>query len=890
MHKNSSNHTVPSWSLRFLQWYCPDYLLESIEGDLEEQFDQDVAALGIRKARLQYTKNVFLFFRPGIVLRNKFSLHLFNSSMLQNYWKVAIRNMARRKLYAFINSFGLSIAIACCVLIYLYVMDELSFDQFHENKDRIIRIHYTSFDAEKFKEGEPEPYDNSAWLPAMLADVMQEELAEVEYVTRFNSGTEGVMQYDDKIFKQTTAFVDSGFFKMFSFPVLNGSTNKIFRKTNEAVLTPAVAEKFFGKEDPIGKTFSFSINEKAEYVVVAVIEAPPSNSSLVFEMILNTASNPYFKNNLKYWNNFSYPTFAQVRYPSDLITFKPHLDSLIQKYMGTSLAKTREYEKIPPEFKVGEFSFMPLKDIHLSPQISWYRVSDTKYSWILSGIGLLILIIACINYIVLSLATSNSRKTEIGVRKVVGAKPGQLINQFSFESLLLAFVAMFIGIGLVITLLPMFNEYTAKSIVLTIENMSMVISVMLILTISIGLTAGFYPAFVLSSFKPVLILKGKNSAKLQTPFAKAMVVLQFTLSTLLIVSSVIMYRQMEYITSKDLGYDADKVIAIKTNAGWNKTSDEMVPLFRNAMSQERDVISVAGTSASFNKGWSRYGWQVDGENKWAYIFRVDDEYLKLLGIELIEGRNFDNVADSNAVIVNEALVRNMGWKDPLSEYVNWQEDTVGKGSPVIGVMKDYNFLSLESEVEPLFLGSKKPDFGRLTTILVKLGPGKTPEQLNKVEQKWKETFPDKPFEYSFVDEDVARQYQSHERWMKIMGISTCFAIIISCLGLFGLAGIESLNRVKEVGIRKVMGASLFQLMLLLNKKYMYLALISFVLAAPLSWWIMKTWLDGFKYKVNISWELFAITLLTGLTIALITVSYHALKAARTNPADTLKYE
>lgn len=890
MHKKSPEHTVPTWSSRFLRWYCPDYLLESIEGDLEEQFEQDVIKLGLRKARLQYTKNVCLFFRPGIILRNKFSLQLLNLMMLQNYWKVAIRNIARRKLYAFINAFGLSIAFACCVLIYLYVIDELSFDQFHENKDRIVRIHYTSFDEEKFKEGDPSPYNTSAWLPGVLADVMQDELAEVEYVTRFNGGTEGVMQREDKIFKQATAFADSGFFKMFSFRVLKGSIHKIFRNTNEAVLTPAVAEKFFGNEDPIGKTFSFFINEKAEYVVVAVIEAPSANSSIDFEMILPSNARPYFEQSAKQWNNFSYPTFAQLRNASDLHTFKPHLDSLIEKYMGARNVKTREREKIPAEFKVGEFHFMPLTDIHLSPQISWHRVSDSKYSWILGGIGLLILIIACINYIVLSLATSNSRKTEIGVRKVVGAKSGQLINQFSFESILLAFIAMFIGIVLVISLLPVFNEYTAKSIVLTFDNMSTVIAVILVLTIAIGLTAGFYPAFVLSSFKPVTILKGKNSAKLQTPFAKAMVVLQFTLSTLLIVSSVIMYRQMEYITTKDLGYDAEKVIAIATNAGWNKTSDEMVPLFRNVLSQERDVLAVAGTSASFNKGWSRYGWQVDGENKWAYIFRVDEAYLDLLGIKLLEGRNFDNVADSSAVIVNEAFVKDMGWTDPLSEYVNWQEDTVGKGSPVIGVMKDYNFLSLESEVEPLFLGSKRPDFGRLTTILVKLGPGETPDQLSKLEQKWKQTFPDKPFEYSFVDEDVARQYQSHQRWMKIMGISTCFAIIISCLGLFGLAGIESLNRVKEVGIRKVMGASLFQLMVLLNRKYIMLALIAFVIAAPIAWWMMTQWLAAFKYRITLSWELFGITLLVGLAIALITVSYHALKAARSNPAETLKYE
>ncbi len=881
--------SVPQWALRFLRWYCPDYLLESVEGDLLEEFEADVKTYGIKKARRLFIQHTLLFFRPGIIFRNRFSFQSINQAMLQNYFKVAMRSMAKRKLYAFINSFGLSIAIACCVLIYLYIQDENSFDQFHDRKERIVRIHNKSFDQQLLDEGK-EPYSYSAWLPAKLADVLQDELPEVEHVTRFNSGTEGVMRYGDKIFKQRTAFADSGFFRMFTFPVEQGSTNKIFRNLHEAVLTEKVATKFFGNENPIGKTFTFSINESTEYVVVAIVAAPPAHSSIDFDMILPTQAQPYFARNAESWSAFSYPTFVQLKSADAIFNFGQHLDTLVNKYMAKRYEQWREREKIPAQYKVGEFDVIPLTDIHLSNQVYWHKVSDEKYAWILMGIGLLILIIACINYIVLSLATANSRQTEIGVRKVVGARQGQLINQFSAESLILSIVAMFIGIGLVSILLPVFNQYTGKSIAFSISNLSQIVGFMFALAIIIGLLAGSYPAFVLSSYKPVVVLKSKNSAKLQTPFAKGMVILQFSLSSILIVSSVIMYKQMDYITSKDLGFRADKVLAIETNAGWTKASDDMINQLRIALSNEPSVSAVSGTSTSFNRGWSRYGYQVNGENKEAYVFRVDENYLSLFDMQLVQGRNFSTTEDTSAVIVNEALVRDMGWKEPLAEYLNWREDSIGRGAPVIGVVKDYNFLSLENDIHPMFIGAKNQTFGHMTTALVKLALGDLTDQLATVERAWKKTFPDKPFEYTFVDQDVARQYATHQRWMKIMAIATMFAIIISCLGLFGLAGIESLNRIKEVGIRKVMGASWWGLMLLLNKKYMLLAIVAFSIASPISWFFMQEWLDTFKFKVDLTWDLFALTLAGGLLIALTTVSYHAMKAARINPAETLKYE
>ena len=350
-----------------------------------------------------------------------------------------------------------------------------------------------------------------------------------------------------------------------------------------------------------------------------------------------------------------------------------------------------------------------------------------------------------------------------------------------------------------------------------------------------------------------------------------------------------MFRQMEYITTKDLGFDREQTLVIPTQAGWTSRATKTVAAFRQAVSGNPAVATVSGVTSSFGKGWSRYGFKVNGETKNAFVYGVDVEYIPLLNIQLTEGRAFDeNVAsDSMGVIVNEALVRDLQWKDPLREHLNWQEDTVGLGSPVIGVMKDYHFMSLEHAVEPMFISLKN---GALTTILVKLTPGEVPQKIEYLKSTWLKLFPDRPFEYTFLDEDVAVQYDMHARWSKIMGFSTAFAILIACLGLFGLAGINAVNRTKEIGIRKVMGAELGNIFILLNKQYLWLAAIAFTLAVPLSWYVMNKWLSSFKFAITIGWELFAVSILCGLLIALLTVSYHAIKAALVNPAETLKYE
>jgi putative ABC transport system permease protein len=889
---NNSNGSFPRWTLSFLHWFCPASLYEGIEGDLLESFESDVRQYGLRHARRRMVWNTLRFFRLEILLRNKFSPQLINTIMIGNYLKVASRNILKRKLYSFINAFGLSIGLAFCILIYLFISDEKSFDQFHANKERIYRLHATNFNEEAYSKGEKDFFSSHAYLPAKLGEVVRDELAEVEHMSRFNSGHDVVMRVDDKIFKESVAFIDSGFFKMFSFRVIAGNSAKFLSASNELVITPEVATRYFGKEDPIGRDVSIEINgQQKPFVIAGVIDKAPGNSSLDYNILISTEASPWYVRNREQWGAFSWPTFVQLRPRTDVMQFKTHLDTLMQKYMGARMKQWRERSKIPGQYKVAEFNFEPVTQIHFS-KISWERTSDPKYSWILGGIALLIIVIACINYISLALTSSAARRVEVGVRKVVGALRSQLVYQFGLESLLLAFLSMVIGVGMAVLFLPAFNSFTGKSIQITTTNTFQLLGISVLISLSVGILAGSYPALFLSRFLPASVLKGKFTSKLSAGFTKPLVVFQFFISASLIICSVIMMRQMNFITAKDLGYNKEQVIAIETQSGWTEEADKAVDRFRNHLQGSNAVIGIAGTSSSFNQGWSRYGYRVKDENKSAYVYRVDTEYIPLMGLELVAGRNFDPniISDSSAIIVNEALVKDMGWKNPLEENLNWREDSVGPGSRVIGVVKDYHFLSLEQSIEPLFLSLDKRNVGYLTTMLVKLAPNNIPENLETVKKAWIALFPDKPFAFTFVDEDVARQYASYKRWMNITALATGFAIVIACLGLFGLAGINALNRTKEIGIRKVMGAELKSIFFLLNRQYFVLAIIAFALAAPVSWYVMNKWLASFTFKIAMGWELFAVSMLIGLSIAIFTVSYHAIKAALINPAETLKYE
>ncbi len=738
-----------------------------------------------------------------------------------------------------------------------------------------------------FKRGEKEPYSETVQQDAKLGEAMVEELPEVQSMTRF-SGFDGLLKYQEKVFSERLTCVDSSFFKIFSFKLLAGNTDKIFKNKSDIVLTPKVAEKYFGKEDPIGKLMVLDINGESTLTVVGVIEAPPANSSISFEVLIPLEKFPWFQNS---WDNRYYLTFVQLQPGTNLASFKKNLNTLNNKYKGDN-REFRDREKIPDELKMTELHFTNLSDIHLDTKIKSEKSSDPKYALILGGIAILILVIACINYISLALTSSSTRKTEVGIRKASGAVKKQLVFQFGVESTVLAFISMIIGLLLVILFLPSFNSFTNKDIVLSSANWVQFMVPAFILTGLVGIIAGSYPALYLSGLKPVDILKGRFTAKANTWFTKPLLVIQFSLSAFLIMSSVVMYQQMKFITTKDLGYDQHQVVFIPMQQGGGSKNEKFLENFTATLSADPAVVSVAGTSIVFTQGTMTMGFQHKGEAKVASGYIIDSNYISTLGIQILKGRNFDvnNPADrSDAIIVNEALVKEMKWTDPLNEHLNWRLDKEGLGWRVIGVVKDYHFLSLERAIDPVFI-TMDTTYGHCQNILVKILPHDIPSTIKRLEKDFKALAPDKPFEYSFLDESVALQYQSYSRWVSIMRLTTGFAIIISCLGLFGLAGMNVVNRTKEIGIRKVLGAGLSNIFVLLNKQFVWLSVIAFTLAAFPAWYAMNKWLDSFQFKIQMSWTLFAISMTAGLLVALLTVSYHTVIAVRVNPAETLKYE
>lgn len=879
----------PKLPTQLLERFCPPQLLESIEGDLNEQFYIDVRKHGPSKAKREYVLNVVRFFRPEILLRNRFTVKQVNTIMVGNYFKVAVRNIQKRKLYSFINAFGLSIGIAFCMLIWLFIQDELSFDQFHANKTDIYRIESIMY---PYWVPGDKPMVREAWLQLGLLPVIKEECPEVVAGTRYSNGNV-VVTSNDKIFKEKIHYVDPDFLTMFSFPLVEGNAKSALSDKFNLVITPDVAEKYFGNEDPIGKTMQLDIRGNKSFVITGVIEAPPANSSLDFQILLRQENRYNYDVQMARWGNFNTPCFVQLRSDADTAVFRRNLAAVSDKHLASMLADWRKDISVPAGINLFEFAFTGLIDIHLMNSIEWHKVSDKQYSYIFGGIALLILLIASINYISLALTTSAGRRTEVGIRKVVGAIRRQLLYQFTIESVVLALIALVVGFTLVALFLPKFNSLTGKQILLSNANLFQFGLFGLALAVVVGLIAGSYPSIFLARFKPALVLKGGFTTRLQAGFTQPLVVLQFSMSAFLIVSSVVMYRQMKFINTKDLGYNQHAVVVVPLQSSQARDNKTNYARFRTAIENFPEISDVGATSIAFNDGYNQHGYKIDGVNKSAHIFSVDVNYIPTLDIQLVSGRNFDPaiITDSTAVIVNEALVKDLGWTSVDDDtYLNWKEDTTSRGARVIGVVKDHNFRSLESPVEPMILCMDFRYAGSIENALIRVSSSDMPSVVSKIETTWRHLFPDKPFVYTFLDENVAKQYSKYENRMSVMGLSTLFAILISCLGLFGLAGINAVNRTKEIGIRKVMGADLPGIFILMNKQYVFLSLIAFALAIPFSWYVMNQWLSGFEFRVQIGWELFAVSILAGLAVALATVSYHAIRVSLINPAETLKYE
>lgn len=806
--------------------------------------------------------------------------------MLKNYIKVAVRNILKNKIFAFINITGFSVGISVSILILLFVQNELSFDSFNKNEDRIYRL----VEIEQRTNG----IHKTSAQPLPLGPALVSEFPEIKSAVRF-VGSGAVITSGTAKFNEGIKFTDPDLFNVFSFPLLQGNPSTVLTQPNSVVLTQTEAVKFFGKENPINKILKIYLNDKAkDYKVTGVAKDVPDNSSIKFKFLLPISQMPNFQIEKNDWDWSYGSTFILTYHKSGINDVNNGLTNFIQKYYGKYIFEAQTNGALSKSGNAFKLSFEPLKAVHFSKiKNSSEESGDPIYSYILSIIAFIILIIACINFITLSVGKSSSRIKEVGVRKVLGAKKNNIVTQFWIESILLTLAAFIISLALVELLLPVFNQLTAYHFTFSKIFSPGFIIILAALILVVGLFAGSYPSIIISGFQPATVLKGKMKMGQGSLFSKILVVIQFSLAILLITGTLVVWLQLKYIQSKDLGYNGNQVIVVPVDAE-SKAGNQVADLFKNKISGYSGIINISGTNVTFGKGDQIREFKYKGSNHESYIYRVDENYISTLDLHLIDGNNFKTSSRTDSlqdIIVNEAFIKEMGWEMPSVGKVikDWYWEGKDKSNlKIIGVVKNYNFLSLHNKIAPVML-DMYPGFGE-HSMLIKISKDNITSTILYVKKVYEGIMPDEPFNFSFLNDDVQKQYNIEIKLGKIVGISSILSILISCLGLFGLTLLSVNSRTKEVGIRKVLGASVNNIVILISKDFLKLVLISNVIAWPIAWYAANKWLQSFAYKINISFWIFLLSSTLALLIVLVTISFHAIKAATANPVKSLRYE
>ncbi|HEV8508461.1 MAG TPA: ABC transporter permease [Chitinophagaceae bacterium] len=796
--------------------------------------------------------------------------------MLYYNLRLALRNLFRHKTFSFLNIIGLSIGLASCIMIGLYAFNELSFDKFNNHHTQIYRINKVT--NEKGKEGYKD-----AITPGALADELPKQIAEVASATRFRPWfTEMLVSYDSIHIKlDDVVYTDASFLQMFDFPVKEGDRKTALAEPNTAVITESTARKYFKNEDPLGKTLLTLNNIPVK--ITAIAEDVPSHSSLQFTMLISwgtvAANKDYFFWMNNQTTNVVY-SFVRLKENSNAEKVGDKISALEHKYRDET------------EFAYRIF-LQPLDDIHLrSSDVQYaeqFHTNSNKIVYTLLIIAAFILLIGCFNFINLTTAGALGRAKETGVQKVLGANQWQLVRKFFGESFLLCFISLAIAVFFVITILPFFNQLTNVNLQTSMLLQWNVVLSLSALLITISFIAGLYPAIFLSRFKSTdvfrnVILAGKNNWLRQ-----AMVTTQFAMSILLIIATIIVNRQTTFLVSKDLGFNRDRVAVIQL-ANTNVDMKHRSATFISALKQNAGVVSVSASNRVPGQSFNGYGIVPEGhtldEHLLANVLETDADFASTYTIKLAQGRFFDPklVTDTaNSIVINEAMAQYLGWKDPVGKKLEIYE--ARKGS-VIGVMKDFNFASLREKIQPLaIILNDNPLY-----VSIKLKAGATQTTLSAIQRQWKQFDDEFPFDYFFMDEELNKLYRSDQRLLKVISIFATLAIIIACIGLFGLSIYTAKRRTKEIGIRKVLGASVTGIVGLLSKEFVKLVSIAILIASPIAWWAANKWLQDFAYRINIGWWVFALAGVIALLIAMLTVSFRAIKAAVANPVKSLRTE
>lgn len=879
----------PKLFLRFFRWYCHPKMQGYIEGDLMEVYERRLKASGKWKADLRFISDVLLLFRPGIIRNMNRQGNSNQIDMFLNYLKVGIRNILRYKVYSSINVFGLAVGMAASLLIIFYIADEVSYDCFHKDADRIFLVANTGrLQGVDFKGA-----DSSAPIAAALI----ENAPEVKEAVRMGWWRAMPIRYNDKSFVEKRVFIaDSNFFKFFSFPLISGDNESALKGINKVVLTESAARKYFGDENPLGKMI---LRGEGRYAseVTGVMKDIPSNSHIQFDMLFSGETWEFFKND--HWTNTAVYTYIKLNSSEKAGVVQKKLDVLVEKNTGPELQAIMGLSLAEFKAKGNRFEFylMPFLDLHLKSDLSsdFIPNGNIKYLYIFGAIAVFVLLIACINFMNLSTARSITRAKEVGVRKSIGAIRSRLVSQFLSESMIYSFSSVLLALIIIGLVIHPFNELTGKNLSIYLFTQPMIILALFGFALIVGVIAGSYPAFYLTAFNPVDVLKGKVGTGMRhSSLRNSLVVFQFIISIALIVGSTVIYHQLKYMQAKDIGFNKENIVVL--NNAWSLRNNEEA--FKNDLSLQREFKNVSISSGLpplitdsniFRKGGSE-------QDIILHIATVDYDHLNTMGYELSGGRFFsrDFISDSAAIILNEAAYKKMGFSQIEDQTVINFNAPSPAPFKLIGVVKDFNFESLRNEVKPmamiLGIGSNQWMVREAKSeIAIRLQQGDISDAISKLERVWRK-HSTSSFEFSFLDQNVDATFQTEQRVNRVVLIFTTLTIVIACLGLFGLATYMGEQRGKEISIHKVLGASVSQVILLLIKDFFLLIGIAFIVGAPIAWYLMNTWLQDFAYRITIEWWMIGIGGLVALAVTLLTIGYQSLKVARGNPVDTLKSE
>ena len=798
--------------------------------------------------------------------------------MLQNYLKIALRNLMRHKGYSLINVLGLSVGVACCVLIGLFIHDEFRVDRFHKKSDRIYKLLREMRNDDGIR-------DMGFGTSGAAGPALKKDYSEIETVVRYYMSGYIWTTYKDRKFNQRFCLTDPDFLDVFDFELVIGDRATVLKEPLSILVTEATARRFFGDDDPIGKVLT--VNDRymgGVYTITGVLKNVPRQSTMRFDIVCATVNTRWTRNVFEQWAADSTwrpaHNYILLREGADATALEAKLPEFMARYMGDEIVKKSTY------------FLQPFERIYLYSRVDYgiSAYSDITYVYLFAIIGLFILLIACINFMNLATARSARRAREVGLRKVVGAYRAQLIRQFLGETFLTALLAGILSLVIVKFSLPLLNNFAQKTIALEGQTLWYAIAGLFILTVLVSVLAGGYPALFLSSFRPVMVLKGTLvSGARSGRLRQILVVFQFAISTFLIAGTYTVYQQLNYVQNKNLGFDKNLMVLTWLFATDRRLTDDYLNI-KNEYLKHPNILRASASHSTIG-----YGGQMDrvfpegrgGEDWRMRVMGVDEAFLDTYNLELIAGRNFSMVADtSRAFILNETAVKRLGWTEPIGKAFGWSAYNREKGI-VIGVVKDFHNRSLHEVIRPVAIAMWQPKFNVLS---LKIRGEDIEETLKYIGELWQKYIPEKPFEYRFLDENLARSYMAEQRIGTLVTVFAGLAIIIACLGLFGLASFTAEQRTKEIGIRKTLGASVPNIVRLLSREFVILVLLADVIAFPLAYWAMNEWLAGFAYRIDLGALIFVLSGFLTMAIAIMTVSTQAIRAALTDPATALRYE